>query len=60
MRVERWPAPLIAKLRGAWERISLSLEKADPTYSRLIQSLNGFAEDRAIWRELSTVPPAPP
>lgn len=60
MRVERWPAPLVSKLRGAWQRISLSLAKADPTFRRLIQSLNGFAEDRAIWRELSTVGSAPP
>jgi TRAP-type mannitol/chloroaromatic compound transport system substrate-binding protein len=59
LRVERWPAPLVSKLRGAWERISLSLAKADPTYRRLIQSLNAFAEDRAIWRELSTPRPAP-
>ncbi|MBT6859950.1 MAG: hypothetical protein HOA18_14405 [Rhodospirillaceae bacterium] len=60
VRVERWPAPLVSKLRGAWQRISLSLAKADPTFRRLIQSLNGFAEDRAIWRELSTPRPAPP
>jgi TRAP-type mannitol/chloroaromatic compound transport system substrate-binding protein len=59
LRVERWPAPLVLKLRGAWQRISLSLAKADPTFRRLIQSLNGFAEDRAIWRELSTPRQAP-
>ena len=59
MRVERWPAPLVAKLRGAWDRISVSLAKSDPTFRRLIQSLNGFAEDRAIWRDLSAVAPAP-
>ena len=38
---------------------SLSLAKADPIFRRLIQSLNGFAEDRAIWRELSLPRPAP-
>jgi TRAP-type mannitol/chloroaromatic compound transport system substrate-binding protein len=60
LRVERWPAPVVSKVRGAWDRISLSLAKGDPTFRRLIQSLNEFAEERAIWRELSSVKPARP
>ncbi len=59
VRVERWPAPFVSKLRASWVRISLSLARDDPIFRRLIQSLNGFSEDRAIWRELSTVSPAP-
>jgi TRAP-type mannitol/chloroaromatic compound transport system substrate-binding protein len=60
VRIERWPAAVVAKLRGTWLRISVSLAKGDPTFGALIRSLNRFAEDRAIWRELSSVKSAPP
>ncbi|NQV56512.1 MAG: hypothetical protein HQ503_11690 [Rhodospirillales bacterium] len=55
VKVQRWPAVMIADLHTAWVHVSNTLSRSNPLFREVTGSLKRFRDDRSIWRDLRSV-----
>ena len=50
--LHRWPDEVLATLEGAWTEVAVELAAEDESFKKSWESLQGFRENYAIWKDL--------
>lgn len=56
VKLHRWPPEVLEALRKAWTQVVVEETGADGLFREAWESLRGFRENHAIWRELREMP----